>query len=115
MTESKFEKFSEFICDGLIYPLVAAFIATLIPFGALLIFDAELLWSVWLAFILCIVLGVWLVLLIICFVVNKVIEHREDKAYEEQQSRCSACNRYNSDGLNLACYDCENGSKYQHI
>lgn len=112
---TKFEKFSEFICEGLLYPLVAAFIATLIPLGALLIFDTEWMWSVWLAFILYAILGVWLVLLVICVIVNKVIDYREDKAYEEQEARCVTCDRYNSDEFEPDCYDCENGSKYQHI
>ena len=115
MTESKFEKFSEFICEGLLYPLVAAFIATLIPLGALLIFEAEWMWSVWLAFILYAILGVWLGLLIICVIVNKVIDYREDRAYEAQRARCKTCDCYRNEDLADDCYDCENGSKYKHI
>lgn len=115
MTESKFEKFSEFICEGLLYPLVAAFIATLIPLGGFLIFEAEWMWSVWLAFILYAILGVWLVLLIICVIINKVIDYREDKAYEAQQARCKTCDCYRNEDFADDCYDCENGSKYKHI
>ena len=115
MTESKFEKFSDFICEGVLYPLVAAFITTLIPLGALLVFNAEWMWAVWLAFIVYAILGVWLVLLVICFVVNKIIDHREYKAYKEQQARCATCDCYNSDEFEPDCYDCENGSKYKHI
>lgn len=111
---TKFEKFSEFICEGLLYPLVAAFIATLIPLGALLIFNTEWMWSVWLAFILYAITGVWLVLLVICLIVSKVIEYREDKEYETQQKLCESCDCTVNEELG-GCETCENGSNYKHL
>lgn len=83
---TRFEKFSEFICEGLIYPLVAAFIATLCPLGALLVFNAELMWMVWVAFVVYIITGIWLVLLLICLTVTKIIE------------RCENCEEIDRDG-----------------
>ncbi len=115
MTESKFDKFYDFICKYAIFPLALAFIFTLISLGVFYIFHIEWMWAVWTAFILDIISSIWLLILIICMITNMIIEHREYKAFKAQEFRCNTCDRYHSDEFEPACYECENGSKYQHI
>ena len=115
MTESKFDKFYEFICDKIIYPIAVAFMFGIVPLVGLFVYHTEWAWSIWTSFILYAIAVLWFLILIICLIANKIIEHREYKARKAQEFRCSTCDRYHSDEFEPECYECENGSKYQHI
>ena len=115
MTESKFDKFYYFICDKLIFPLAVAVVFGLIPLIGLFIYHTEWVWAIWTSFILYAIAVLWFFVLIICLIVAKIIAYREYKEHKAQEARCSTCDRYISEEFEPECYDCENGSKYQHI
>ena len=115
MIENKFDKFYEFICDKILYPIVVALVFGVIPLVGFFVYHAEWVWSIWTAFILYAIVIIWFVVMIICLIISRVIEHREYKARKTQEFRCSTCDRYHSDEFEPECYECENGSKYQHI
>ena len=106
---TRFERFSGFICENIIYPLVVAFIFTLIPLGALFIWHTELMWAVITAFIIYAILGVWLIMLVICLTANKIIDFRENRFYK----KCQTCDHYDDD--TNSCLTCTKCSNYQKI
>lgn len=112
---TKFERFAEFIIEGLIYPLIVAFISTLIPLGLWFIWNIEVMWLVYLAYAIYCVVGVWLVLFVISMIGNKIIEWREDIKFHEKMKRCRTCDCFGDLEFAEDCYECKNGSNYRHI
>lgn len=82
---TKFEKFSEFICVGLIYPLVLTLVAIVAAGGIFFFTGAEIMWLISACFILSAITAVWAVLFLVVITVNKIIEWREDRQWRKER------------------------------
>ena len=81
---TKFEKFSEFICVGLIYPLVLTLVASSAAGGIFFFSSVEVMWLIASCFILAAITAVWGVLFLVVLTVNKIIEWREDRQWRKE-------------------------------
>ena len=76
---TKFKKFSELICVGLIYPLVLAFVTNVTADGIFFFAGIEVMWLITAGFILYAITAIWSVLYLVIITVNKIIEWREER------------------------------------
>lgn len=73
----KFERFYEFICTWFIYPLVLAFMSGITVVGIYFFANIELMWLVYLSFLLAAIAALWGLVFLVVFTINKIIEWRK--------------------------------------
>lgn len=83
---TKFEKFAEFIMQGVIYPLVITFVTCLLPVVIYFTNGAEVMWLVNLGGVFACITAVWLVLFLVVFTAVKIIEWREDIRWRKENA-----------------------------
>lgn len=74
---TKFERFDEFICTGFIYPIVLAFVSGITVVGIYFFANIELMWLVYMSFLLAAIAALWGLVFLVVFTINKIIEWRE--------------------------------------
>lgn len=83
---TKFEKFSEFICTGYIYPMVLTVVSIIISIAIYFYTGLELFWLINAAVVLSIICAVWGVVFLVVITISKVIEWREDRQWRKEHS-----------------------------
>ena len=73
----KFVRFYEFICTWFIYPLVLAFMSGITVVGIYFFANIELMWRVYLSFLLAAIPDLWGQVFLVVLTINKIIEWRE--------------------------------------
>ncbi len=82
---TKFEKFSEVVMGGFIYPLILALVFDITVISLYFFAGVELMWLVYATFALCILAGIWGVVFLVVLTINKIAEFREERRWKRQQ------------------------------
>ena len=81
---TKFEKFSEVVIDGFIYPVVLALVSIIAGISIYVFAGIELMWMVYVALTLCALTGIWGIAFLTVITVTKVAEWREERQWRKE-------------------------------
>lgn len=79
---TKFEKFSEVVLCGFIYPLILVLVADIASLSIYFFTDAEPMWLFYVTFAMLILAAVWGVVFLVVLTINKIVEWREERQFE---------------------------------
>lgn len=76
---TKFERFREKVMEYFVVPIIVSLILCMANFVVLAFFQIEAMWLIYLTAVAFALLGVYAVVFIVCFIVDKVEEYKEEK------------------------------------
>lgn len=81
---TKFERFREAVMEYCVIPLVIGLILCIANIAVVVFFQTEVMWLIYLTAAAFVLLGIWAIVFLFCFIADRYIGYKEDKAYREE-------------------------------